>query len=66
MKTYTTDEWVYLTSKAGKQYVMRMKAAMENNITGRKTLVEVKEPLLDSGVSGNYFTQQFLQTGKAK
>ncbi len=66
MKVYTTEEWVYLTSKTGKQYIMRMRAKIFNNITGRQTILEIKEPVMDASVSGLYFTQQYLQTGRAK
>ncbi|WP_294430502.1 outer membrane lipoprotein-sorting protein [uncultured Treponema sp.] len=66
MKVYTTDDWMYLTSKTGKKYAMRMKARVVNNITGRYTTLEVKNPVMDAGISPNYFTQQFLSTGKAK
>jgi len=43
-----------------------MKARVVNNITGRYTTLEVKNPVMDAGISPNYFTQQFLSTGKAK
>lgn len=66
MKTYTTDDWIYLTSKTGKKYVMRMKARVVNNKTGRQTLLEIKDPVMDGPMSAGYFTQQFLSTGKAK
>ncbi len=66
MKTYTTEEWIYLTSKTGKKYTMRMKARIVNNKTGRQTLLEIKEPVMDGPMSPAYFTQQFLSTGKAR
>lgn len=66
MKTYTTEDWFWLTSKTGKKYPMRMKARVVNNITGRYTTIEIKNPIMDAGISPNYFTQQFLSTGKAK
>ena len=66
MKTYTTEAWQYLTSKTGKKYVMRMKARVVNNFTGRQTALEIKNPIMDAGISPAYFTQQFLSTGKAK
>ena len=66
MKTYTTEDWKYLTSKTGKKYTMRMKARIVNNITGRQTFLEIKDPVMDAGVSDAYFTQQYLSTGKAK
>ena len=66
MKTYTTENWVPLTSKSGKKYTMRMKARMVNNITGRQTVIDIKDPLMDAGISAGYFTQQYLSSGKAK
>ena len=66
MKTYTTEDWIYLTSKTGKKYTMRMKARMANNKTGRETVLEIKEPIMDGPMSDAYFTQQYLSTGKAK
>ena len=66
MKTYTTENWIYLTSKTGKKYTMRMKARIVNNITGRQTTLDIKDPLMDAGISAGYFTQQYLSTGKAK
>lgn len=66
MKTYTTEDWIYLTSKTGKKYTMRMKARILNNKTGRQTLLEIKDPVMDGPMSPGYFTQQFLSTGKAK
>lgn len=66
MKTYTTEDWIYLTSKTGKKYTMRMKARMANNKTGRETVLEIKDPIMDGPMSEAYFTQQYLSTGKAK
>lgn len=66
MKTYTTEDWMYLTSKTGQKYIMRMKARVVNNFTGRQTTLDIKDPIMDAGISPAYFTQQFLQTGKAK
>ena len=66
MKTYTTEDWIYLTSKTGKKYVMRMKARIVNEKTGRQTLLEIKDPVMDGPMAPGYFTQQFLSTGKAK
>ena len=66
MKTYTTENWVYLTSKTGKKYTMRMKARIVNNFTGRQTTLDIKDPVFDAGISAGYFTQQYLSTGKAK
>ncbi len=67
MKTYTMEEWEYFTApKSGKTYVFRKKARMVNNITGRQTFLFIEKPKFDEGISPNYFTQQFLQTGKAK
>ena len=66
MKTYTTEDWIYLTSKTGKTYTMRMKARIVNNITGRQTTLDIKDPVMDAGISPAYFTQQYLSKGKAK
>ena len=66
MKTYTTEDWIYLTSKTGKKYTMRMKARMANNKTGRETVLEIKDPIMDGPMSEAYFTQQYLSSGKAK
>lgn len=66
LKTYTTEEWIYLKGKTGKTYYMRMKARMVNNITGRQTTLEIQNPLMDAGSNPGYFTQQYLQTGKAR
>ncbi|MCR4822085.1 MAG: outer membrane lipoprotein-sorting protein [Treponema sp.] len=66
MKTYTTEDWIPLTGKTGKKYFMRMKARMVNNITGRQTTLDIENPVMDAGSSPSYFTQHFLQTGKAR
>ena len=66
MKTYTTEDWIYLTSKTGKKYTMRMKARIANNKTGRETVLEIKDPIMDGPMSEAYFTQQYLSSGKAK
>lgn len=66
MKTYTTESWQYLTSKTGKKYVMRMKARIVNNFTGRQTVLEIENPVMDAPMSPKYFTQDYLATGKAK
>ncbi|MBR1537611.1 MAG: outer membrane lipoprotein-sorting protein [Treponema sp.] len=66
MKTYTTEAWQYLTSKTGKKYTMRMKARIVNGFTGRQTVLDIKDPVFDAGISDGYFTQQYLSTGKAK
>lgn len=67
MKTYTTEEIIYITApKTGTKYTMRMKARIVNNITGRQTYLEIKDPKFDEGISPAYFTQQYLSTGKAK
>lgn len=67
LKTYTTEDWIYFTApKSGKTYALRLKARMTNNVTGRQTFIFIEKPKFDEGISPNYFTQQFLQTGKAK
>lgn len=66
MKTYTTEDWIYLTSKTGKKYTMRMKARVSNNKTGRETVLEIKDPVMDGPMPEGYFTQQYLSSGKAK
>ncbi|WP_407426586.1 outer membrane lipoprotein-sorting protein, partial [Treponema sp.] len=67
MKTYTTEDWKYITApKTGVKYTMRMRARIVNNITGRQTLLDIKDPKFDEGISAAYFTQQYLSTGKAK
>ena len=66
LKTYTTEDWTYLTSKTGKKYTMRLKARVVTEKSGRQTTLEIKDPIFDAGISPAYFTQQFLSTGKAK
>jgi hypothetical protein len=66
LKTYTTEDWIYLTSKTGKKYTMRMKARIVTAATGRQTTLDIKNPVMDAGISAAYFTQQYLSTGKAK
>ena len=66
MKTYTTEEWKYLTTGLGNTYVMRMKVRIVNHITGRQTIIDVKDPVMEEKLSPSYFTQQYLQSGKAR
>lgn len=66
LKTYTTEDWFWLTSKTGKKYAMRMKARIVTEKTGRQTLLEIKNPVMDGPMPAGYFTQQYLQSGKAK
>ena len=39
---------------------------MKNEITGRMTKLDIEQIKFDEGVSDAYFTQSWLQTGKAK
>ena len=66
LKTYTTEDWFWLTSKTGKRYPMRMKARIVTEKTGRQTVLEIKNPIMDGPMSPAYFTQDYLKTGKAK
>ena len=66
LKTYTTENWTYLTSKSGKKYTMRLKARIVTAATGRQTTIDIKNPVFDEGISEVYFTQSYLTTGKAK
>ncbi|MBQ7539386.1 MAG: hypothetical protein IJT42_10510 [Treponema sp.] len=54
------------TTGLGNTYVMRMKVRIVNHITGRQTTIDVKDPVMEEKLSPSYFTQQYLQSGKAR
>jgi len=66
MKTYTTEDWKYITTGLGNKYVLRSKVRIVNHVTGRQTTIDVKDPIWEEKLTPTYFTQQYLQTGKAK
>ncbi len=65
MKTYTTDSYREVKTSKG-TYWFREGACMKNEITGRTTKLDIEQIKFDEGVSDAYFTQSWLQTGKAK
>ena len=65
MKVYTTDSYREVKTSRGK-YWLREGACIKNEITGRTTKLDIKDIKLDEGISDAYFTQSWLQTGKAK
>lgn len=65
IKTYTTDSYRELRTSKG-TYWFREGAVMKNEITGRQTHIVIEKPEFDIEQSNAYFTQAWLQTGKAK
>jgi len=49
----------------GIEYPLRRKSQVVNLITGRKTIISVKDFVFDEPISNEYFTQHWLVTGKA-
>ncbi|MBQ0051252.1 MAG: outer membrane lipoprotein-sorting protein [Treponema sp.] len=64
-KHYTTDGYREIKTAKG-AYWFREGATIENVLTGRKTVLTIKDVKFDEGISDAYFTQSWLQTGKAK
>lgn len=62
----TTIEKIDKTYGTKGVYYLRRAVLFANEITGRKTHVEVKDFTFDKKIPPSYFTQQFLTTGKAK
>lgn len=65
IKTYTTDGYHEMKTSKG-TYWFREGAVMKNEITGRSTHIIIDKPEFDIQQSNAYFTQAWLQTGKAK
>jgi len=64
LKVITTDEIEQVTSTTGKTYWMRKVQTAESKSNGHKTRISVDKFIFDKAVSDNYFTQNWLNTGK--
>lgn len=64
LKVITTDEITQFTGATGKTYWMRKVQTAENKANGHKTKIIVDKYVFDKPVSDNYFTQNWLNTGK--
>lgn len=64
LKTITTDELVQVSGATGKSYWFRKTQTAENKLTNHKTTIIVDKFEFDKPVSDNYFTQNWLNTGK--
>lgn len=66
IKTYTCDRIDMVKGATGIEYPLRRQSTYKNETTGRRSIITVKEFEFDKIISNNYFTQNWLNTGKAK
>jgi len=66
LKTFIIEKIDNVKGESGKNYVLRRSCFIENHKTGRKTRVMAANEVFDKKLSAGYFTQNWLQTGKAK
>jgi len=65
-KTCTCDKLEMVKGATGIEYPLRRQATYKNEVTGRRSVITVKDFEFDKIISNNYFTQNWLNTGKAK
>ncbi|MDY2843723.1 MAG: outer membrane lipoprotein-sorting protein [Treponema sp.] len=66
VKLYEITEVEWVTGETGIKYPLRRENMLTNLSSGRKTRIRVANFKFDEPISDSYFTQSFLQTGKAK
>lgn len=66
LKTYFLEKVEHVRGATGKPYVLRRACIIINNETGRKTRLFITGEQFDKPLSAGYFTQNWLQTGKAR
>lgn len=66
IKTFTIEKIDNVKGITGIDYVLRRLCWVTNELTGRKTRIYVKDFVFDANLSEQYFTQAWLQTGKAR
>ncbi len=65
-KTFTIEKIDHVKGITGNDYVLRRLCWVKNEDTGRKTRIYVKDFVFDAKLTEAYFTQSWLQTGKAR
>lgn len=65
IKTYECHKIDMVKGVTGIEYPLRRKSVVSNLITGRKTIVTVKDFVFDEPISDGYFTQNWLINGKS-
>lgn len=65
IKTYECTKLEMVKGVTGIEYPLRRSNIVTNLVTGRKTIVTVKDFVFDEQISSAYFTQHWLTTGKA-
>ncbi len=66
IKLYECEKLEMVKGSTGIEYPLRRSNMFTNMITGRKSRIMVKDFKFDEKISDTYFTQNWLQTGKAK
>lgn len=66
IKLYEVEKLEMVKGVTGIEYPLRRQNLTSNLVTGRKTRITVIEFKFDDPISSSYFTQNWLQTGKAK
>lgn len=65
-KLYEITQVEWIKGKTGISYPLRRENILTNLETNRKTRIRVENFVFDEPISSSYFTQSWLQTGKAK
>ncbi|WP_407426812.1 outer membrane lipoprotein-sorting protein [Treponema sp.] len=65
IKTYECLKIDMVKGITGIEYPLRRVSCVSNLVTGRKTVITVKDFVFDDVISSSYFTQNWLVTGKA-
>lgn len=66
VKFYECTELEWVEGKTGIRYPLRRENVLTNLQTNRKTKIRVASFVFDDPISDGYFTQSWLQTGKAR
>lgn len=66
IKLYECTELEWVSGKTGIKYPLRRENVLTNLETKRKTKIRVSSFVFDDPISDGYFTQSWLQTGKAR
>lgn len=65
IKLYECEKLEMVKGVTGIEYPLRRQSRVSNLVTGRQTVVTVKDFKFDDRLSSGYFTQSWLTTGKA-
>ncbi|MBQ0051210.1 MAG: outer membrane lipoprotein-sorting protein [Treponema sp.] len=66
IKLYQVEKLEMVKGVTGIEYPLRRQNLVTNLVTNRKTRIKVTDFKFDDPISNSYFTQNWIQTGKAK